>query len=528
MLNRLRLISVAACLVSLEACTSLSTRADLLPKTPSDEAMIGAPYSLPMLQYDLAVSRTLAQCTDPVTKLPALKFTMTVEATPRYVAGETYAIDYRRLSGWTKTSALTIEYQENSNILKSINASVEDRTAEIAGNVVKTGLGIASLVGGIPLPAAAPEGSLLTPKYMLICANGAQKLLDAVTLATAAVKDRTGKLKAATAAVDALSSRISALSDADRATLTRKIDEQGKAVKALAEAQAVLDEMTAAISYRVRLSWPRQLDETDQRFTPAGVGFERLAALVTTQAANGTENATDNRCDDQDVRRCMSKKLTAAARLAPAIEETRSTGASAGQKGSLAVKTSGTSVEGVLVRPPLHGRLLVCGASDTDCAEDDPRLVFRSDDAAVPQLGTLRFLPFRNKVFQNNSLVLSLTTSGDLVRVDYKNLKAQGEVLSTAALAAIKDVRAFADASAKRSAALEKEAHDTLVADRAAEIAAIQFELDKYKKQKELADAMAPTTTTVTLQADAAEVSARVALLQAQLAERQAQAALQQ
>lgn len=520
---------------TLAGCTSLSTREDLRPEAGA--ALTGVPYSLPMLQFDLAMTRSLAQCVDPVSGKPNVKFTLTVEATPRYPAGETYVIDYRQLSGWTKVTGLTVEFQENSNVLKSVNATAEDRTGAIIGNAIKSSIGIASLIGGIPLPSGAPliNGRPPAPRGMIVCVEGkkgSQAKLDEVTVATEDVKSKTKSLKAVTAAVDGLSARQAALSDSDRADLTKKLGEQKAAIKALADANEALDELKSEISYTVKTTWPRSFGETDKTFPASGPGLARLASLVKWAAADSSPNAGENRCDDQGkLGECIASKLESYLILWPNNDDTRGPAASVTARNSPAVAVAGSTVGGLLVRPPIHGHLIVCAATDTGCTEDSPKVVFRSDDTAIPQLGSLRFLPFRNEAFQNNALTLLLTPTGDLSKIEYKNSKAQGEEASATVLSAVNDLRGYMDARAKQRAAEEKLAHDSLTAERSDEVAAIQFEIDKAKKQKELVDATTPAadnSAIVSLQAQSAEINARVALLQAQLAEKQAQAALAQ
>ena len=535
---RMRFIAlVVSC--ALAGCTSLTSVQDLKPADGA--ALTGVPYSLPMLQYDLAMSRSLAQCTDPISGKPHVKFTLSVEATPRYPAGETYVIDYRDLAGWTKITSLTVDFQENSNILKSVNASAEDRSGAIIGNAVKSITGIASLIGGIPKPQGAAN---VTPTGMMVCYPGekdrsgktikesAQDKLDAVTLAADDVKTKTGALKALTSAVDALSARLSNLSDADRTDLTRKLGEQQAAIKALAKSNEALAEVKAAIGYTVKTTWPRNFSKIDEAFPAGGPGLARLASLVTWAPADNSANASDNMCNDQGrLGQCIADKLGAYATLSPNSLDVPAAASSPETKNSPAVQVAGSTVGGLLVRPPVHGRLIVCAATNFGCSEESPKLVFRGDDAAIPQLGTLRFLPFRNEMFQNNALTLVVTPTGQLAKVEYKNSKAQGEELSATVLGAVNDLRGFMDARAAKRAADDKAAHDALTAERADDLAAIQFEIDKAKKQKELVDATTPAadnSSLVSLQAQTAEINARVALLQAQLAERQAQAALAQ
>lgn len=133
-------------------------------------------------------------------------------------------------------------------------------------------------------------------------------------------------------------------------------------------------------------------------------------------------------------------------------------------------------------------------------------------------------------MFQNNALVLVLADTGNVAKFEYKNLKASGESASAALQGAITDLRGYADARAAKRDEDEKAAASAVTSVRAAELATIQFEIERLQKQKTLADLTQPpaVSTTVAIQAQTAEIEARIANLKAQLAERQAQAALQE
>jgi hypothetical protein len=525
--------AAALCAMLVSGCTSLATRTDF---TDNKAAVTGVPYSLPMLQYELKVTRSLAQCVQPDTEIPDLKFAVTVEATPHYVAGETYVIDYRDLAGPTKTSAFSMEYQENSNILKSLNASVEDRSGEIISNVVRTAIGIASLAGGIPLPTASlnAEGQRVIPPPTgeLVCSPETVKLIEAVDAASAEVEAAATSVKTLTASVDALANRLSALSDADRAELTRLTGLQTKALRTLANKRTALAEATDKVSLVTTMRWPRepdddaellQLDEADLR------KFEGL--LVRRDPVLQGRNLIENRCDKSTaITQCLRAKLdvyVTLARTSPQPDEFPS----GVQDPPIQTASSKSPAQGIFVRPPAQGRLLACGAqSQGNCTENGPQLLLRSDDAQIPQLGQLRFLPFRNEAFENNALVVSLTPSGHIAKFEYRNPRAQGEAISASALATVNDIRGFADARAAQREAEATAAAQAVVAGRTEELAAIQFEIDKLQRQKTLNDLLAPpaVSATAAMQAQTAEINARIALLQAMLAEKAAQAALAQ
>ena len=125
------------------------------------------PYSLPMLQYDMKVSRTLTACPEAI-ELPAgsngiaghyrtdgAVVELAVTATGAQIPGERYRVDYSKLDSAFKTTSFTIEYQPGSDLLKSVNVSVEDHTGEVIANTVKAGLAIASVAAGPAGVAAA-------------------------------------------------------------------------------------------------------------------------------------------------------------------------------------------------------------------------------------------------------------------------------------------------------------------------------------------------------------------------------------
>lgn len=67
-------------------------------------------------------------------------------ATPTYLAGEAYSVDYERLSSWLRTANSEIKHYPNGT-LKSIGAGAEDKTGEVINSVAKTALSLATVVG---------------------------------------------------------------------------------------------------------------------------------------------------------------------------------------------------------------------------------------------------------------------------------------------------------------------------------------------------------------------------------------------
>jgi hypothetical protein len=127
-------------------------------------ALSGAPYALPMLQYELELSRILSACpqqvkitgdaADGVFWRDELAFELSATAKPTHIAGERYLVDYSKLDGWLKTTNFAIEYQPGTDILKGINVSIADQSGDVTANIVKAGLTVAAVASGAP--GAAP------------------------------------------------------------------------------------------------------------------------------------------------------------------------------------------------------------------------------------------------------------------------------------------------------------------------------------------------------------------------------------
>lgn len=164
--------AIALMLLPLVGCTHLSTMPDT-QVTPLDQALNGQPYALPMLQYKLDVARSLKKCPSQATlegsgAVPSITLTDTslvfqVKVTPtaRYVAGERYTTDYRALTSILKTTGYGLSTYP-SGVLKSVNVSADDHTADVVKAAAATGLTVATLGAGSPIAASALLATVTT------------------------------------------------------------------------------------------------------------------------------------------------------------------------------------------------------------------------------------------------------------------------------------------------------------------------------------------------------------------------------
>jgi len=534
--------SVALGLVCLACagCTSLSTSTDRITADRT-QATTGVPYSLPMLQYEVTVTRSLTQCFEPgadgkPTATPHVIFSAKVEAVPKNVPGETYLMDYRALAGYTKITSLAIENYE-SGTLHSINASAEDRSGQIIEGAVKTAVSIAMMAGGIPPVAAAGDVPLTAVPMMLVCAPGTQQLLDAVADRTADLRTANTTLEGLTERINLLTeqARLNTISEAGKLELTGPgglIEQQRAAARVVATAQTRLSRAQDAVTSTTRLRWPRTLNTSAQDVPLEGDELGRLARLVTRASLVAGENATENECGtDQDaasvVAQCVGSKLEvglALESLSPAGGVTVATA----EQG--VVDPAGTTpARGIFIRPPVRGRLIACQLGrESVCTDQSRRVLLRTDDAVVPQFGQLRFLPFRNEMFQNNALSVSLRADGSVEKLEYRETSSRGERLATTASGVAGQLQGLAQAIRANDQTQETAAAAAVVAERNEALAALQSEVQRRTVEAQLALLNQPPQTSqlATVQAETAQVNARVALLQALLAERTATNAL--
>lgn len=562
----LRLIS-AACSFALVGCTSLSTRGELRTADMAN-AVKGVPYALPQLQYDVKITRTLSQCEEPVLpaaasaaanakksrKKPAaappvdaLKFTLKAEATSAFVAGERYMLDYEKLAGFTKISSITLDYYENGS-LKSINASAEDRSAAIIGDLGKAAFSIARIAMGIPGGSAAPAEATQEP--ILVCSAAAKAVMADVKKATVLLKDAKTELESRTDRVTNLTDqlKLGTLNSAGKGKLQKAIDAQTEQAVLVTDRQGALDKLTAKLSVTTTERISFASDQLSGFLPLRTDGLDKLRPLVDRKMAP-KDSGDPNVCNLGDAKACLLRVLQAEWAVQP-LAPSRGTPLEDGNP--LTVKTADAQ-KGIFVRQPEAARLLVCRTGKAPvCSTRSDELLFTSSDAMAPQLGQLRLLPFRNEMFQNNSLVLSLRENGGIEKFEYKDLKARGEAMAAAAADLAAQGLSFADARRKdrlddTAAKLAK-----TTADRQAEIDAIQFQIDLLTKQQSLSklgntdlatvqDQIAlitkqreldkllqtPAVTALeTVKADTELSNASTALYEAQLAERKAKAAL--
>lgn len=525
--NLLLACSVTA---ALTACTSLSSFQDQRPATKT-AALQGVRYSLPMRQYDIEITRALEKCEAQLGKKTAddVKLSMSASVTPRDVAGESFILDYTALSGWTKTTSVAIETYDNG-VLKSINASADDRTAEVLSATAKTGFGLAGIAGGYPLPAGPADFENQTDAqkawfraknkaHMLVCTDQAKDALKEIARLKNEVKTEAGKLESLTAKISTLAKRqpVYGLTKDEKERLSALLDEQDDLMATIETLQGQLQKAQDKVRFTSVVQWPRTVGDEYDNLSADSQALLKFAELLKLSYEDTSSNATQNGCGMfLTLDECIEEKLMASARLIPLTSADTPFASS----DRLVESTSLTGQEGLYIRPPAPGVLLICKSGLQNCHDRNRDYLYRSDAELIPQLGHLQFLPFKNEAFRNNVIALSLRTNGTIEKLEYKTLKAAGEVMANLGTDVVDQWSAYVTAR-------EKAQEDEAAATNKAELDALDQQINLLTKQQQLNALKAPPNDELTsLQADTTMTEARTRLLEAQAAERRAREAL--
>ncbi|KSL70728.1 hypothetical protein APA73_11330 [Pseudomonas aeruginosa] len=515
------------CLGSIVFTAGCQTHLDVKPDGNGDyinkggKARIGVEYGLPMVQFNLSVTRTLVRCQDENNRTD-IRFATQVAAEPHYVVGERFVVDYESLSNWSKITGLDLQTYDNGT-LKSINASAEDQSAAIIGDVVKVGIGVASLVSGVPFGAEA----LAQEPGEWRCSEQTIRKLDAITIAKDALEETTKELVQVTDTITRLESLaiLNALSEGDKTMLVQAKAKQSKLTKQVSTVDKALARLLAYVSVKEERIWPEKVGSTQLNADPLPENakflkdlFEKTPSNTTSQvegAGTTTTQASPNNKSGQPEQGGSKKdvfleKLMASfqlrGELIPLLKPSEQSPGSTSYPDPKNDKRTG-----LYYRTPIPAQLLICRVvSSQGCiVDDDSPKAFRVNVMA-PQLAPLRVLPLTNGMFQNNALSATFRENGSLATFKYEDKAARGKVLSETVAASMDNVLAYRDArqayKSSEKAAKQQAGLDALDADIA--------RLEKQKKIAALNSELEGSAQDTAV--ETARLNARIALLEAQ------------
>jgi hypothetical protein len=556
------------------ACTHLQTNptGEVPSIAPGQSASAGAQrgisYALPMVQFDLKMTRALDSCPEDAPPV----FTVKVEAQERYVAGERFEVDYQAMSSPFKTTGFDISFHESGTI-HTINARAQDQTGTVLTNVARVGLAVAAVASGNPLGtlALAPvpttagmesqnlsnvQSDIGRLRLELRCSAEARRTLADLAAATDEVKTLTRNVANQSDRVTRFSAlaALHVLSADDRIELSTTVRNLLDAESQLRTANARVSALQESLSASEQLRWPTEAGDISGHsglIGPNEESLHKLVGLLDTQISGSTPHArpqsvpqsslasirvTCHPNEEKGAEECLRERLaelvTLNFALIPTI--TQATAAQQGHNPQLqdAIIPNGDRrwARGVFVREPVDARLVVCGGGATvesNGCSDGQGPVFSGSPIIAPQLGRLRLLPFRSRAFENNHLQLSVRANGFIEQFSYGEESSAAAATGTLADIAERTQNALEAMETERRSDIQY-ARDTRTyerseasASRAEELAQLNHQLDMIKAQRDLsaAQASAPNQSSVVqANADRARVDSEVQLLQSQIA----------
>jgi hypothetical protein len=532
-------------------------------------ALRGVTYSLPKLQYEITLTRSLIECpgeTGTDGKPTALKFAIEVAGTAQYVPGEAYTVNYHRLAGLLRTSNFEIKYWPNGT-LKSLGAGAEDKTADVVRDVVKTGLSIASVMTGAPTPTPQMQQLMFSEAAtrsvpILGCTEDAARLLVEQTRLGKELKASTKALAAYVEQAERILARaaVRLKNEDDRTELIgifKQVDLEEDKIAAIKERlETIAGELGVIETFVWNSNMKAAADQAwDYKLSP--VQQAKLANLLQTiwveplGADEEQRRAAAPACYGKaaNAAACVAQHLDLRAGLALVSHLPPCDGA--GGDPNECIRTAGPTLRrdtafrdsinrqyrdardgeadsGIFVREPVRARLVFCrlsrigAAGQCTGAADEGKM----KEEYFPQLGQLRYLPLRVGTFQAREMAIALAEDGRIESFTYKSTKAAAA--GFAAMAA--DAAGQVDAAIER---FETERRSDLAYAREREVAGIQAEINRLTKEAELKTLRNPPAPAAPnpLQATLDETTvllAEIGLLKAKLMKLQAAQALNQ
>lgn len=465
--------------LGLQGCTSLNAER----VNEGKMTVQGAPYNLTFTQYDLTIKRRLVSCVKDTDKalapgaLPVsdVKIETTVEAKRKEARDpeREYVIDFAALRSFFKTTDVAVEYYDNG-ALKSVNATVDDKTAEFLKSSFTVAAKVAKLTAGAG--AANTQG----------CSKDVRDALVEGIKAEEELKAKTALLTRLTTVLEKRVAVASALGPTRNA----------------AERQALASEVTAVIDAKA------QVDAQQAKVNAHQKRFTKTAKLTWPNSGETFSAELLEPLTRADVRAWVSLDDEGSAALKDTGVWARFTSDSASAKHVLCTPNCGDSEKapGLKYRMAKPGKFQVC--SNATCSGEDAELF--KDTGLFSQLGPIMTLPLRNYPFMTQTVVLTMNEAGQPTKLGYRSEAGAEKALDT--------LNTFVDEYGKVRQARKPKSELELVKE--------QTELLEAKAKLAVAKAALEPNPSANQAATTAALKADTALLEAELAKLKAQAAL--
>lgn len=387
-------------LLALSACTTHLDVDHALPSDPTSRR--GIAYFLPFTQFDTKTTWTLAACDAQGIPEIAVSFAATPVSAPD--PDHLYTIDYSSLDAISKTSSVKVDFHD-SGAIKSINASAEDRTAEIAGKAISAVAKIAKFAA----PGAAPNAA----KFQ--CTETAKKILEDLKDKKGKFTKLTAKLEKATKVLDALTVRVVRSDDATPAKVFAELDRQIANVVAtqlgIDQAKKVIAAQLKKVSYTSEVKFPATSSQfrSGQQMLPLAKLREWVANFDTVVSQSGLA--------EYERSQSVFLELTASGGW---------------EKGTdyPADRSKEARRAGLRYRIAVPGQLSVCQNTHCSDFDNEPIEVEKGLPVRILQRGTTFYLPFASAPFSNGALSATFSESGVMTSAGYEQKKVAGEAIA--------------------------------------------------------------------------------------------------
>ncbi|CAE6869177.1 hypothetical protein R69658_08044 [Paraburkholderia aspalathi] len=368
----------------LSSCTSVYS-----VKRPNDSsAIVGIPYSLPQKTFLVSAKYTITQCEVKGKQLQVSatkQITITSETEPD--PSERYYIPYSSLRNFFKDTDLTIQSFDNST-LKSMDATIADKTGPTITAVLGTALRIASLAGGVALTDA--EGALTTES---VCKAD---VVDALKAQSKQQAPGAGKTKSA--------AKPKTSSGAGAASAPQAASQPGN---------------DSPTTFSTVFLWRPQLSRSPQSAFSQPFYPHQILKRWLTDAGYKLLNNPDQKSDAVEISDAgddvILKSLKTELRI-DLVAPQRQTA------------LDGASTEGIILREPAYGLLQACDDTCPDpttngrtASEYSTHGVFYASEETVPQLGSYVILPLRNRMFETQTATIALSSDGAINKLGLKS-----------------------------------------------------------------------------------------------------------
>ncbi len=495
-MKNLHSLSILISAMALNACsTNLNTSA--VTKT---EVAQGITYFLPQRTFHITHTIEAISCGVGAGDIAVLELSTSATIEDEILADplQSYVINYEALNDKLKITSADVALYANGT-LKSFNAAIEDRTGQVIGNLVKSGLSLAASIGGLPTPTfdistlteTAPKKDKPTAKTYctqeLLDALASQEALKAqikaeeeIDKVRAKLKKELADLQALLAAAEKGLSAALEASDHDKAdSAAQLISEKKDTIKTATDVIGALpDSRTMALLAQLaKLRSSTLVRKITFDWTPSnaeigspknfGFGGSLLQTWLTPAGACSIRKNEPQipgvplSCSNGDINDFWSNSgITVETKidlLSPTNSATPTFTGTPKPKG------------GIVYRQPIAAHVSICKKTCAPSSETN-RLI--SKTYQMPQFGVLAQLPLDNGPFDKNSLKLTMAADGMLITAEYAS-EAQLEKATTLLL---NSVNQYGELRRANRAQRDGEGQ--------AEIDAIKLEADKYDALK--------------------------------------------